>query len=174
MSSSVSTNKLVLSAERRQGKHFVISTRECHHALLRERMNLVKRIFRSLATRIAGTTPSSTNLRAIDGSAPDELSSGWQQDSIAERQHSAFAGVLRDLREGKIREDFRALAAAVQRTGLAAPTVLEVGAGGAWNSEVLARLVPSKCRYIGLDYSEAMIRSARREYPDLECVVGDA
>jgi len=45
---------------------------------------------------------------------PKELEQGWKSEAIPERQHAAFAPLLRQMREGKVREDFAALARAVQ------------------------------------------------------------
>lgn len=124
--------------------------------------------------RISPGLASSAAIRTIHGATPRELIGGWQNPSIAERQQQAFSSVIRDLRAGKIREDFKALAAAMASIDVPDPVVLEVGAGGGWNAEVMTRLTQFSFRYIGLDYAEAMIHLARRQYPGQSFVVGDA
>src|SRR4051812_18789637 len=111
--------------------------------VLKTRMSAptLKRMLRSLATRLSGGAPSSVGLEPLEGGISEGLAAGWQDASIAERQQAAFAGVLRDLREGRPRKDFQALAAAVTQTGIGSPSVIEVGAGSGWNSEVLSRLL---------------------------------
>ena len=134
----------------------------------------VRRILRSLANRLSGGAPSSIGLQPIEGAVSESLSTGWQNQSIALRQQTAFASVLQNLREGKVRQDFRALAAAVDNTQTTNPTVLEIGSGSGWNAEVLSLLLKRPVRYIGMDYSQAMIDLGRRSYPTLEFAVGDA
>ena len=99
---------------------------------------------------------------------------GWKDPRVAARQDVAFAPVLQQMREGRPRQDFTALAAAVQLTGAADPLIIEVGCGSAWNAEVLTRLWNHPFRYIGVDYSPAMIAQARRRDSRRPYVVGDA
>jgi len=99
---------------------------------------------------------------------------GWKDRRVAERQDMAFAPVLQQMREGRPREDFTTLAAAVRLTGAKAPLIVEVGCGSAWNAEVLTRLWNRPFRYIGMDYSPAMIALARRRDSQRPYLVGDA
>lgn len=99
---------------------------------------------------------------------------GWKDRRVAERQDTAFAPVLQQMREGRPREDFTALAAAVRLTGATDPLIVEVGCGSAWNAEVLTRLWNRPFRYIGMDYSPAMIALARRRDSKRPYLVGDA
>lgn len=99
---------------------------------------------------------------------------GWKDRLVAERQDTTFAPILQQMREGRPREDFTALAAAVRLTGETEPLIVEVGCGSAWNAEVLTRLWNRRFRYIGVDYSPAMIALARRRDPQRLYVVGDA
>jgi ubiquinone/menaquinone biosynthesis C-methylase UbiE len=50
-------------------------------------------------------------------------------------------------------------------------TVLELGVGGGRTSSYLSRVAS---RYVGVDYSEAMIRVCRRKFPELDFVLTDA
>jgi ubiquinone/menaquinone biosynthesis C-methylase UbiE len=50
-------------------------------------------------------------------------------------------------------------------------TVLDLGVGGGRTTSYLSRVAS---RYVGVDYSEAMIRVCRRKFPNLDFVLGDA
>ena len=118
--------------------------------------------------------PVSYGIEVIGGEVLPELLQGWQNPAVAERQHKAFAPLLRQMYEGSPREDFVAVATAVQMTGLEDPLIIEVGCGSGWNSEVLSHLLKRPVRYIGLDYSLAMTVLGKRCYPNVQFVVGDA
>lgn len=118
--------------------------------------------------------PISLGCEVLRDGVPPELLRGWQDPLVAARQDSAFAPLLRQMREGRPREDFVALAAAVRLTGAEDPLIVEVGCGSAWNSEVLAHLWKRPFRYVGVDYSQAMLSLARRHDPQRSLVAGDA
>ena len=118
--------------------------------------------------------PASSGYEIVEGKLSAELFNGWKDTEVARRQHAAFAPLLRAMREGKPRADFVAVAAAVQETALKDPLVIEVGCGSGWNSEVLAHLLKSPIRYVGLDYSPAMAACGKQHCPSAEFVVGDA
>lgn len=118
--------------------------------------------------------PISTGCEVLRGGVPPELLRGWQDPLAAERQDSAFAPLLREMREGRPREDFAALAGAVRLTGAVDPLIVEVGCGSAWNAEVLAHLWKRPFRYVGVDYSQAMLSLARRHDPQRLLAAGDA
>lgn len=103
-----------------------------------------------------------------------ELNEGWLNPAVAQRQHKAFSFLLRQMHEGKPREDFVAVARAVQATGLQNPLIIEVGCGSGWNSEILAHLLKNPIRYVGLDYSQAMTNLGKKHYPNVHFIVGDA
>lgn len=54
------------------------------------------------------------------------------------------------------------------RPGMA---ILDVGVGGGRTSEFLA---PGAARYLGLDYSDAMVAACRERFPELDFIVADA
>jgi SAM-dependent methyltransferase len=118
--------------------------------------------------------PTSYSPEIIEGDVEDRLSQGWRDATVAERQHDAFVPLLQAMKAGTPRADFIALGAAVQQTGLENPMIIEVGCGTGWNSEVLSHLFKRPFRYIGLDYSMAMLTSAKRHYRDAGFAVGDA
>jgi SAM-dependent methyltransferase len=117
---------------------------------------------------------SNTGCEILSGHVQPELLRGWQDPLVAERQEATFAPLLQQMREGHPRQDFIALAEAIGLTGAQDPLIVEVGCGSAWNAEVLTRLWNHSFRYIGVDYSAAMIALAKRRDPRRPCVVGDA
>lgn len=134
----------------------------------------IKSAFRSVLSLVTGRSDPSTRLQILDNKVPDELTIGWQQPIVAERQEAAFAEVIRDMNRGKVREDFAALSAAISETALSDPLIIEVGAGSGWNHLVLESLLKRKFRYVGLDYSESMAQVGRKARPTDSFVVGDA
>jgi SAM-dependent methyltransferase len=106
---------------------------------------------------------------ADDGGDPH----GWSDAAIAERQHLAYADLLRDLRRGTPRNDLRVAANAVRAFGIAAPSVVEIGCGSGYYAEVFERLA-APVRYAGVDFSMSMLALARRHYSNHAFVAGDA
>lgn len=100
------------------------------------------------------------------GSAENMLSEGWHFEDVAEAQHAAYQPLLEELRRGRPRLDFRVAAEAVRATGLAVPSLLEVGCGSGYYTEVFDRLVEGGVVYRGVDLSQAMIDLARLTYPN--------
>lgn len=99
---------------------------------------------------------------------------GWLRPLTARRQLRAYESLLRKLREGEIREDFRVAVEAIKATGIERPMILDVGCGSGVYSEVFSSLLDGPFDYLGIDFSPAMIRLARRRYPDGRFLVGDA
>lgn len=130
---------------------------------------LLKRVLRRLLRR-----PASADFAVIDEPAARTLIEGWRESTVATRQQKAFAPLLENLRQGRVRQDFQALADAVKATGLTDPLLVEVGCGSGWNGEVLTRLLNRPVRYIGLDFSPSMLALARQAYPAGRFVTGDA
>ena len=132
------------------------------------------RLRRTLSHWFGNSVPTSYDPQIIEGEILEKLSNGWRDVAVAERQHAAFIPLLQAMREGRPRDDFVALAAAVRSTGLESPVIIEVGCGSGWNSEVLAYLLKHPIRYLGLDYSMAMAASGKRYYRDAQFAVADA
>jgi SAM-dependent methyltransferase len=101
-------------------------------------------------------------------------SQGWLSSRTVKRQERAYQTLIADARRGEPRIDLRVAAEAVQATGIATPTVLDVGCGSGYYSEIFAILIPGGLRYTGTDYSEAMIDRARAHYPAGAFGVADA
>jgi len=99
---------------------------------------------------------------------------GWCSDRVAYWQDSAYQPLLAQMRRGQPRLDLLAAAQAVRLTALSDPLILEVGCGSGYYSEVLSCLLQKRIRYVGVDYSRAMIRLARKRYRTAGFLVGDA
>lgn len=123
---------------------------------------------------IPGSPPASSELEIVEGEVPETLLHGWRDSAVAARQQAAFHSILQELRRGNPREDFVALAKAVNHTQLDNPLLIEVGCGSGWNSEVLRLLTKRPFHYVGMDYSSAMIALGRRDYPSAHFITGDA
>ena len=95
-------------------------------------------------------------------------------EGIPTSQRALVDRQLRDMRSGAVVDVFRVAAEAVRQTGLAAPTVLELGCASGYYGEVLTTLIGPQVTYSGMDFSPAMIDEARRRYPQWEFVQGDA
>ena len=99
---------------------------------------------------------------------------GWHTTSVARRQDAAYRGLIREMYAGRPRQDFVAAAEAVRLTGKTDDSILEVGCGSGYYSEILSHLLKRRGRYVGVDYSPAMISLAQKHYPSCPFVVGDA
>ena len=121
-----------------------------------------------------GPSLASSGYEILAGAPRVEPPRGWQQPDVAEKRHAAFAPLVAELRAGRPRVDFTALAEALAVAGVVNASIIELGCGSGWNWLVLERLLQMPFRYTGLDCSPAMIDIARREFPRGEFVVGDA
>lgn len=135
---------------------------------------LPPRLRRVILRLLGQGVPASTAIQVLNGEVAPPLLRGWQAPVLARRQYQAFAPLLQQMYQGQPREDFVALAAAIEATGMEHPLILEVGCGSGWNAEVLAHLLQRPVRYIGMDYSSAMVHLGQHHYPDHSFVAGDA
>jgi SAM-dependent methyltransferase len=106
--------------------------------------------------------------------ARNRQAKGWHRRATIRRQEQAYLALLADMHSGHPRIDLRVAASAVDRVGLSAPSLLEIGCGSGYYSEILAKLTDCKVQYTGLDYSRAAIARARKRYQTTEFEVGDA
>jgi ubiquinone/menaquinone biosynthesis C-methylase UbiE len=81
---------------------------------------------------------------------------------------------MQELRSGQPRLDFVVAARAISETKLTNPLLVEVGCGSGYYSEALPALLGKPLRYLGIDYSYNMTSLARRVYPSVPFVTGDA
>jgi ubiquinone/menaquinone biosynthesis C-methylase UbiE len=106
--------------------------------------------------------------------ATDRLSKSWHDHSVAERQDAAYRLLIQEMYAGQPRQDFLVAADALRYTGIDHPLILEVGCGSGYYSEILSYLLDRSVRYLGLDYSAAMLQLARKRYCEQLFVLGDA
>jgi SAM-dependent methyltransferase len=140
---------------------------------------------RSIAGKLIKSTPIlrrhllfSTDYRILGG--PDEAramaaaSTGWLAARTVRRQERAYRNLIADARRGAPRVDLRVAAEAVAATGIATPSLLDVGCGSGYYSEVFSALIPGGVRYAGTDSSQAMIDRAHANYPTANFAAADA
>lgn len=143
------------------------------------------RLVKQIGKRVVKATPilrrhilTSTDYKVLNGA--DEArraaatSDGWLAARTVARQERAYEALIRDMKRGEPRLDFTVAAEAVATTGFAMPSLLEIGCGSGYYSEVFADLVPGGVSYTGIDHSEAMIARARLNYPSTTFEVADA
>jgi SAM-dependent methyltransferase len=136
---------------------------------------LIRRIIGPAAGAPASVTPVSSGYSIVDTEVVESTAlDGWLEDSVARTQHGAYQPLLAEMHAGNPRLDFTVAARAILLTGLENPTLLEVGCGSGYYSEVLSFLSGAAIQYTGLDYSPAMVEVAREHYPGSSFVVGDA
>lgn len=98
----------------------------------------------------------------------------WHSPRAATLQDAAYQNLLAQMHGGVPRIDLTVAAEAVDAVGVPSPSVLEIGCGSGYYSEILSTLAKSDVDYTGVDYSEAMIARARARYPRANLEVGDA
>jgi hypothetical protein len=103
-----------------------------------------------------------------------ELRGGWTDPHIPERQWELVQKQLTAMYLGAAPAEFRAVADAIRATGLTDPRIIEVGCATAYLWEALGHLLRRAPRYVGVDYSAALIEAARVRYPEVPLLVGDA
>ena len=103
---------------------------------------------------------------------PPEVFSVWTA-ATARRQDRAWQAIVADVKAGNPRGDVEALYQALTGVETSGATLLEVGCGGGYYSEIIAHRFPD-IGYQGLDLSPASIDLAREHYPDRDFIVGSA
>jgi SAM-dependent methyltransferase len=142
-------------------------------------------IVRQIGKKIVKASPvlrrnimSSSDHRMLSGIDEARLlaasSTGWLASRTVARQERAYRGLIAAMKRGEPRIDFKVAAEAIAATGIANPSVIEVGCGSGYYSEVLATLLPCPMRYRGIDYSQAMVARAKAHYPSRAFEVADA
>lgn len=96
---------------------------------------------------------------------------------IAAKQRTIVMGELRDMRKGEPPVLFQVAGDALAEIAptLPAPiTLLDVGCGSAYYSEVTEYFTPNRYVYTGADYNPGMVALARKLYPSLTIHQADA
>jgi SAM-dependent methyltransferase len=96
----------------------------------------------------------------------------WDE-STARRQDRAWKPLVAQALAGHPRQDIVALYEALESTGVAEGTILEVGCGGGYNSELISWGIPG-LRYTGVDLSGSMVEVSREKYPQRDFRVASA
>lgn len=141
-------------------------------------MNFLDRpvaVAKSLLRKLRGQRPATSSNYRFLTSEQEAFGSarGWHEADVAKRQDKAYRDLLKQMYAGQPRLDLQVAVEAIRRTGLVAPTILEVGCGSGYYSEVLTHLLDPPPHYSGLDYSWAMVELARQHYPARKWINGD-
>jgi SAM-dependent methyltransferase len=120
------------------------------------------------------TVPRISDGHRIIAAVPVQLTEGWKDRSIPERQRRLVDGQLRRMYQREVVPVFRVAADAVAATGAARGTILEVGCASGYYFEVFSHLLGGPIRYVGVDYSINLLMLGRQRYPGVPFLVGDA
>jgi ubiquinone/menaquinone biosynthesis C-methylase UbiE len=141
------------------------------------------RAFKPIAFAILRALPAmerrvlpSAGYRRIDRAEAERLQakgSGWTSGRSAAWQQRAYDALLEDMAAGRPRQDLAIAADAVDAAGISRPSLLEVGCGGGYHSAIFGALCRSGPDYLGSDYSQDMIESARGRFPGIPFEVAD-
>ncbi len=102
-----------------------------------------------------------------------ELAQSWQSDQIPLKQRSLVQRELLDMYRGNPPDVFRTLAESLRPYVRANIELLEIGCASGYYYEVLEYLLSIRLAYLGIDFSDAMIRLARAYYPGVRFEIGD-
>lgn len=137
-------------------------------SLVSKGVAFVSQRFPKLSSRVL----ASSGYTLDPGRFGDDAHRPWD-DRTAERMDRAWKPIVAAAKDGRPREDVAALWTALDDIPLTGGTLLEVGCGGGYNSELVLERRPAM-RYTGLDLSESMVALARSNYPGRSFVVGSA
>lgn len=102
-----------------------------------------------------------------------ELIQSWRSDRIPLKQRALVQRELRDMYCGKTPDVFRVLADALDPHICPNIELLEIGCASGYYYEALEYLLNVRLSYLGVDFSDAMIRLARAYYPQARFEIGD-
>lgn len=126
-------------------------------------------LFPRLSSRVLASSGYTRDLTRLGG--PDSFSV-WT-GATAQRQDRAWQPIVDAAKAGHLREDVAALCEALASLDDLPSTLVEVGCGGGYNSEIINARFPS-LSYEGIDISAAMIAVARAHYPQRSFVEASA
>ena len=137
-------------------------------ALMSQLVAIASQSFPRLSRRVLASAGYTLDL---DSFGPDAFRV-WDR-ATAERQDRAWAPLVAQAVAGHPRDDIAALWHALDALGADRGSLLEVGCGGGYNSELIAHHAPG-IDYRGLDLSESMVEVAKQKYPHRDFQVGSA
>ena len=124
--------------------------------------------FPRFSSRVLASSGYTTDLSRFG----DDAFGVWSR-ATAERQDRAWQPIVAATKAGHPREDVAALYAALETISSQTQSILEVGCGGGYNSEMISFRFPG-VSYHGVDISTSMIDIAREHYPGRDFAVGSA
>jgi len=95
----------------------------------------------------------------------------WKSGELPNKQRALVDHELKEMYRGARVLPFRSLQEVLSRVLHAGDSLLEIGCSSGYYSEVISYLVPKRCTYTGVDYSEPMIRMAKELYPQTSFAV---
>ncbi len=125
--------------------------------------------FPRLSSRVLASSGYTRDLAKLGG--PGSFSV-WTI-ATAERQDRAWQPIVSAAKAGHPREDVAALYQALESLDALPSTIVEVGCGGGYNSEIISSRFPT-LGYEGIDISAAMIAIAEAHYPKRSFVEASA
>jgi SAM-dependent methyltransferase/predicted O-methyltransferase YrrM len=102
-----------------------------------------------------------------------ELAQSWQSDRIPLKQRSLVQRELLDMYQGNTPDVFKTLAKSLCSYVRPNIELLEIGCASGYYYEVLEYLLNTRLTYLGIDFSDTMIRLARAYYPGVRFEIGD-
>ena len=102
-----------------------------------------------------------------------ELVQSWRSEDIPLKQRALVQRELLDMYRGNPPLVFQVLAEALRPLVRPNIELLEIGCASGYYYEVLEYLLNTRLSYLGVDFSDAMIRLARSYYPQARFEVGD-
>jgi len=102
-----------------------------------------------------------------------DLAQSWRSELIPEKQRALVERELEAMYRGNPPMVFRVLAEALRPYVSRNTELLEIGCASGYYYEALEYLLKTRLSYIGIDFSDAMIRMARKYYPGVHFEVGD-
>ena len=96
----------------------------------------------------------------------------WQSKEIPDKQYEIVKKELTDLRTGSPHEIWKTAISFLQ-TFEDDISLLDVGCASGYFYEIFSTLLPNKFHYLGVDYSEPMIKKAKENYPNADFEIAD-
>ena len=103
-----------------------------------------------------------------------KIENAWKNNSIPAQQRLLTKLELKEMYSGKIIRPFDILASCIKEIQGEGKSIIEIGCSTGYYSEVLDHLLGKNINYIGVDYSDEMIRVAKKTYPEKPFFVDDA